>query len=62
MSQSAVKRVASLLDAIQVLYAEAVEIATLNDIPFEIELDGGQLYNTTVQFEPSGWESSSYHC
>lgn len=60
MSQYAVDRIASILDSIQVLHAEARRLSDEYSIPFDLELEGGRNYNTTHEYEPGyGWNSSN---
>lgn len=55
--------IASMLEAIQVLHAQARGVADEFDIPFDIVLEGGRAYNTTADYAPNnGWASSSYNC
>ena len=56
----ATQYIASMLEAIQVLYAQAKAAADMHNIPFDITFDGGQNYDTTVNY--NGWQSSSYNC
>ena len=60
--QEATQKITSLVEAIQVLHAEAREISDEYDIPFEVTLDCGANYDVTAeytQWQPSGWNSSS---
>lgn len=60
MSQYAVDRIASILDAIQVLHAEARRLSDEYGITFDLELEGGRNYNVTAEYEPSAnWLSSN---
>lgn len=60
MSQYAVDRIASILDSIQVLHAEARLLSDEYSIPFDLELEGGRNYNTTHEYEPGyNWNSSN---
>lgn len=60
-SYEATQYIAGLMEAIQVLHAQARAVAQEHDITFDIELEGGTNYNTTAEFSP-GWQSSSYNC
>ncbi|QHZ60094.1 hypothetical protein PJKIFABJ_00158 [Pseudomonas phage PE09] len=53
--------IASMLEAIQVLHAQARVVSDEYDIPFDITLEGGRNYNTQAEYTP-GWQSSSYNC
>lgn len=60
MSQYAVDRIASILDSIQVLHAEARRLSDEHGIPFDLELEGGRNYNVTAEYEPGyNWLSSN---
>ena len=56
----ATQYVASMLEAIQVLFAQAKAAADMHGIPFDITFDGGQHYDQTVNYV--GWQHSSYNC
>ena len=62
----ALARIAVLMENIQVNHAEARELAERFEIPFQVELEGGQEYNTTHTYQPwsasTEWQSSSYNC
>lgn len=58
--QEALAYIAGMLEAIQVLYTQAKAAADMHNIPFDITLDGGRNYDTTVTY--NGWQSSSYNC
>lgn len=53
--------IASMLEAIQVLHAQARTVSDQYNIPFDITLEGGRNYNTQADYAP-GWQSSSYNC
>jgi hypothetical protein len=60
MSQYAADRIASILDRIQELHAEARRLSDEHSIPFDLELEGGRNYNVTAEYEPNyNWLSSS---
>lgn len=52
--------IASMLEAIQVLHAQARAVSDAHSIPFDITLDGGQNYDQTASYQC--WQSSSYNC
>ena len=52
--------IASMLEAIQVLHAQARAVSDEYDIPFDITLEGGQNYDQRAAYQ--GWQSSSYNC
>lgn len=57
----ATTQIAAMLEAIQVLHAQARAISDEWDIPFDIVLEGGRAYNTTAEYAPTnGWNSSAY--
>lgn len=60
-SYEATQYVSGLIEAIQVLHAQARAVAQEHDITFDIELEGGNNYNTVAEFSPQ-WQSSSYNC
>lgn len=54
--------IASMLEAIQVLHAQARAVSDEYGIPFDITLVGGGAYNSVeVDYNPA-WQSSSYGC
>jgi hypothetical protein len=60
MSQYATDRIASILDRIQELHAEARALSDEYNIPFDLELEGGRNYNVTAEYEPGyNWLSSN---
>jgi hypothetical protein len=60
MSQYAADRIATILDRIQELHAEARTLSDEYSIPFDLELEGGRNYNVTAEYEPQyGWASSN---
>lgn len=56
--QEAVQYLTGMVEAIQVLHAQARAVSDEFDIPFDITLEGGRNYNTTADYAPGGWESS----
>lgn len=58
----ATQYIAGMVDAIQVLHAQARAVADEHDIAFDITFEGGRNYNVTADYQPTGWQSSSYNC
>ena len=59
----ATQYIAGLVEAIQVLHAQARAVADEHDIAFDITFEGGRNYNVTADYSPTnGWQSSSYNC
>lgn len=58
--EEATAYIASMLESIQVLHAQARAVSEEFGIPFDVVLEGGQEYNTTAAYAP--WTSSSYDC
>jgi hypothetical protein len=59
----ATQKIASLLEVMQELHAQARAISDEYEIPFEITLDGGANYDVTAEYTQwkasSSWDSSS---
>lgn len=62
MSQYAIDRIAFILDQIQHLHAQARQLSDEYNIPFDLELEGGRNYNTTHEYEPTGYGWNSSNC
>ncbi|WYN05008.1 hypothetical protein ISREJYDI_CDS0042 [Pseudomonas phage UNO-G1W1] len=60
-THEATQYIAGMVEAIQVLHAQARAVADEYDIAFDITFEGGRNYNTTADYAP-GWQSSSYNC
>jgi hypothetical protein len=59
-SYEATQYLAGMIEAIQVLHAQARAVADEHDIAFDITLEGGRNYNTQHDYAPNyGWESSN---
>lgn len=56
----ATAHIASMLEAIQVLHAQARAISDEHNIPFDLYLEGGSRSDTHAEYE--GWQGSSYNC
>lgn len=61
MSQyEATQYVASMIEAIQVLHAQARTVADEHDITFDITFEGGRNYNVEAEYVPNySWEASN---
>lgn len=55
--------IASMLESIQVLHAQARAVADEHNIPFNLTLDNGCNYDSHAEYAPtSAWANSSYNC
>ncbi|QNO00347.1 hypothetical protein QGX21_gp091 [Pseudomonas phage phiPsa315] len=51
-----------MIEAIQVLHAQARAVADEHGIAFDITFEGGRAYNTTADYQPDHWSSSYGTC
>jgi hypothetical protein len=61
-NHEATQYVASMVEAIQVLHAQARVVADEHNIVFDITFEGGRAYNTTAEYQPDHWSSSYGTC
>ena len=62
-SYEATQYLAGMIEAIQVLHAQARLVADEHNLTFDITLEGGRNYDTQHDYAPTnGWQSSSYNC